>query len=245
METMESINVPPGFRFHPTEEELVGYYLNRKVNSLQIDLNVIVDIDLYRIEPWDIQGQGNTSPEAKPKLAMVDFGRLFGKVMILSRRIIGMRKTLVYYRGRAPNGRKEEGWVVCRAFKKPSPSCHPKQHYYSQADYWSNNNNMNSLNYYTNYRLQPSSSSTTAPDLSSPCSSMQTINAIDHQTIESNSNFQEQAYNNNNNFDQSYSLLELPQLDEHHTIGDYDDDRLMNSQNQGISHLLGCFSDDL
>lgn len=52
---MESC-VPPGFRFHPTEEELVGYYLKRKVNSLKIDLDVIVDIDLYRMEPWDIQG---------------------------------------------------------------------------------------------------------------------------------------------------------------------------------------------
>ncbi|XP_028119834.1 NAC domain-containing protein 30-like [Camellia sinensis] len=51
---MESC-VPPGFRFHPTEEELVGYYLKRKINSLKIDLDVIVDIDLYRIEPWDIQ----------------------------------------------------------------------------------------------------------------------------------------------------------------------------------------------
>lgn len=52
---MESC-VPPGFRFHPTEEELVGYYLKRKINSLQIDLDVIIDIDLYKIEPWDIQG---------------------------------------------------------------------------------------------------------------------------------------------------------------------------------------------
>lgn len=52
---MESC-VPPGFRFHPTEEELVGYYLNRKINSLKIDLDVIVEVDLYKIEPWDIQG---------------------------------------------------------------------------------------------------------------------------------------------------------------------------------------------
>lgn len=52
---MESC-VPPGFRFHPTEEELVGYYLKRKINSLKIDLDVIVEIDLYKIEPWDIQG---------------------------------------------------------------------------------------------------------------------------------------------------------------------------------------------
>lgn len=53
---MESNCVPPGFRFHPTEEELVGYYLKRKINALKIDLDVIIDIDLYKIEPWDIQG---------------------------------------------------------------------------------------------------------------------------------------------------------------------------------------------
>lgn len=52
----ESSCVPPGFRFHPTEEELVGYYLHRKINSLKIDLDVIVEVDLYSIEPWDLQG---------------------------------------------------------------------------------------------------------------------------------------------------------------------------------------------
>ncbi|CAK7334339.1 unnamed protein product, partial [Dovyalis caffra] len=54
MESMESC-VPPGFRFHPTDEELVGYYLRKKVASQKIDLDVIRDIDLYRIEPWDLQ----------------------------------------------------------------------------------------------------------------------------------------------------------------------------------------------
>lgn len=55
MDTNESC-VPPGFRFHPTDEELVGYYLRKKIASQKIDLDVIRDIDLYRIEPWDIQG---------------------------------------------------------------------------------------------------------------------------------------------------------------------------------------------
>jgi len=55
MESMESC-VPPGFRFHPTDEELVGYYLRKKVASQKIDLDVIREIDLYRIEPWDLQG---------------------------------------------------------------------------------------------------------------------------------------------------------------------------------------------
>ena len=48
--------MPPGFRFHPTEEELVGYYLARKVATQKIDLDIIREVDLYRIEPWDLQG---------------------------------------------------------------------------------------------------------------------------------------------------------------------------------------------
>ena len=49
-------HVPPGFRFHPTDEELVDYYLRKKVASKKIDLDVIKDVDLYKIEPWDLQG---------------------------------------------------------------------------------------------------------------------------------------------------------------------------------------------
>ncbi|CAL9774701.1 unnamed protein product, partial [Musa acuminata subsp. burmannicoides] len=65
------------------------------------------------------------------------------KPVLSSSRIIGMRKTLVFYEGRAPNGRKTDWimheyrlqtsqhgppqarWVVCRAFQKPSPSPRP------------------------------------------------------------------------------------------------------------------------
>lgn len=52
----DSCTIPPGFRFHPTDEELVGYYLKKKVASQRIDLDVIREIDLYKIEPWDLQG---------------------------------------------------------------------------------------------------------------------------------------------------------------------------------------------
>ncbi|KAM1151541.1 hypothetical protein PS2_034058 [Malus domestica] len=158
---MESC-VPPGFRFHPTEEELVGYYLKRKINSPQIDLDVIVDIDLYKIEPWDIQARCKLGYSEKNewyffshkdkkyptgtrtnRATAAGFWKATGrdKAVLSKNNIIGMRKTLVFYKGRAPNGNKtdwimheyrlqtsehappqEEGWVVCRAFKKPSPS---------------------------------------------------------------------------------------------------------------------------
>jgi hypothetical protein len=49
-------HVPPGFRFHPTDEELVDHYLRKKIASKRIDLDIIKDVDLYKIEPWDLQG---------------------------------------------------------------------------------------------------------------------------------------------------------------------------------------------
>ena len=48
--------VPPGFRFHPTEEELLHHYLRKKVAFERIDLDVIREVDLNKLEPWDIQG---------------------------------------------------------------------------------------------------------------------------------------------------------------------------------------------
>lgn len=61
LDTMNTFShVPPGFRFHPTDEELVDYYLRRKVTSRRIDFDVIKDVDLYKIEPWDLQGRSKT-----------------------------------------------------------------------------------------------------------------------------------------------------------------------------------------
>lgn len=195
---MESSCVPPGFRFHPTEEELVGYYLNRKVNDLKIDLDVITDIDLYRMEPWDIQDRCKLGYEEQSewyffshkdrkyptgtrtnRATAAGFWKATGrdKAVLSKEKLIGMRKTLVFYRGRAPNGRKtdwimheyrlqayqhgppqEEGWVVCRAFKKPSPSHHQKQGFEawtSSSDAYSYNNNyIRSEN--ANFRPPPS-----------------------------------------------------------------------------------------
>ncbi|TVU12799.1 hypothetical protein EJB05_46459 [Eragrostis curvula] len=174
--------VPPGFRFHPTEEELLTYYLKKKVASERIDLDVIRDVDLNKLEPWDIQekcriGSGpqndwyffSHKDKKYPtgtrtnRATAAGFWKATGrdKAIYSCAARIGMRKTLVFYKGRAPHGQKsdwimheyrlddaahpaagdhyyqsspnamrgpaagdqaaqEEGWVICRVFKKKS-----------------------------------------------------------------------------------------------------------------------------
>lgn len=53
---MAPMILPPGFRFHPTDEELVAYYLDRKISGRKIELEIIPKIDLYKCEPWDLPG---------------------------------------------------------------------------------------------------------------------------------------------------------------------------------------------
>lgn len=51
----EEENVPlPGFRFHPMDEELVGFYLRRKIEKNPISIELIKEIDIYKYDPWDL-----------------------------------------------------------------------------------------------------------------------------------------------------------------------------------------------
>ncbi|KAJ1278809.1 hypothetical protein BS78_04G107300 [Paspalum vaginatum] len=157
------LSVPPGFRFHPTDEELLYYYLRKKVSYEPIDLDVIREIDLNKLEPWDLKDRCRigTGPQDEwyffshkdkkyptgtrtNRATTAGFWKATGrdKAIFLGNagRRIGLRKTLVFYTGRAPHGKKtdwimheyrldddngdlpitEDGWVVCRVFKKKS-----------------------------------------------------------------------------------------------------------------------------
>lgn len=47
----------PGFRFHPTDEELVGYYLRRKIMQKSLAVEVITQLDIYKFDPWDLPSE--------------------------------------------------------------------------------------------------------------------------------------------------------------------------------------------
>ncbi|KAJ8555116.1 hypothetical protein K7X08_012612 [Anisodus acutangulus] len=128
---MAGASLPPGFRFHPTDEELVGYYLKRKTDGLEIELEVIPVIDLYKSDPWDLPEKSflpkrdlewfffcprdkNKFPTSRTNRA-TKFGywKATGKErnVVCHPEVVGYRKTLVFYRGRAPLGDRTD-WVM-------------------------------------------------------------------------------------------------------------------------------------
>lgn len=59
-EAAEDDPVLPGFRFHPTDEELVGFYLRRKVEKKCFSIEIIREIDIYKHDPWDLPSKLNS-----------------------------------------------------------------------------------------------------------------------------------------------------------------------------------------
>ncbi|KAK1286123.1 NAC domain-containing protein 74 [Acorus calamus] len=141
---MGAVSLPPGFRFHPNDEELVDYYLKRKVDGLKIELEVIPEIDLYKYDPWELPGdfiirvraESHQDKSFLPKRDMewfffcprdrkypngsrtnrattAGYWKATGKdrKVVCQSSVTALRKTLVFYRGRAPAGDRTD-WVM-------------------------------------------------------------------------------------------------------------------------------------
>lgn len=50
----DDMELPPGFRFHPTDEELISHYLYQKVMDASFNARAIGEVDLNKSEPWDL-----------------------------------------------------------------------------------------------------------------------------------------------------------------------------------------------
>ncbi|KAE8735024.1 outer envelope protein 64 [Hibiscus syriacus] len=85
---MAPLGLPPGFRFHPTDEELVNYYLKRKINKQQIELDIIPEGDEGVILEIYWEGQESLLPKSSHR-----------------------NEEDVGYRGRAPQGIRTN-WVM-------------------------------------------------------------------------------------------------------------------------------------
>ncbi|KAL7228599.1 hypothetical protein ACSBR2_007330 [Camellia fascicularis] len=126
-----SASLAPGFRFHPTDEELVRYYLRRKVCGKPFRFDAISEIDIYKSEPWDLPGKSRLKSRDLEWyfFSMLDkkygngsrtnratergYWKTTGKdrPVLHNSRTVGMKKTLVYHSGRAPRGERSN-WVM-------------------------------------------------------------------------------------------------------------------------------------
>ncbi|XWS30262.1 hypothetical protein CRYUN_Cryun24cG0101300 [Craigia yunnanensis] len=68
----------PGFRFHPTDEELVGFYLKRKIQQRPLPIDLIKQVDIYKYEPWDLPSEFSSFP-----LSYMDTWSEFGIAFLL------------------------------------------------------------------------------------------------------------------------------------------------------------------
>ena len=53
---MARMFLPPGFRFHPTDDELMRYYLKRQVMGKKSAFDAVTELNIYQYSPWDLPG---------------------------------------------------------------------------------------------------------------------------------------------------------------------------------------------
>lgn len=155
--------VMPGFRFHPTEEELVEFYLRRKVEGKRFNVELITFLDLYRYDPWELpalaaigekewyfyvpRDRKYRNGDRPNRVTTSGYWKATGADRMIRTenfRSIGLKKTLVFYSGKAPKGirtswimneyrlpqheteRYQKGEIsLCRVYKRAGVEDHP------------------------------------------------------------------------------------------------------------------------
>ncbi|PWA51336.1 NAC domain-containing protein [Artemisia annua] len=143
-------HLPPGFRFHPTDEELVVHYLKKKAASIPLPVSIIAEVDLYKFDPWELPAKATFGEQewyffsprdrkypngARPNRAATSgYWKATGtdKPVLTSggTQKVGVKKALVFYGGKPPKGSKTN-WIMHeyrltdnKTISKP-PGCDP------------------------------------------------------------------------------------------------------------------------
>ncbi|KAM7251464.1 hypothetical protein ACFE04_023347 [Oxalis oulophora] len=129
--TQQQPNLPPGFRFHPTDEELVVHYLKRKTSSAPLPVAIIAEVDLYKFDPWELPAKATFGEQewyffsprdrkypngTRPNRAATSgYWKATGtdKPVLTSggTQKVGVKKALVFYGGKPPKGVKTN-WIM-------------------------------------------------------------------------------------------------------------------------------------
>ncbi|XP_028069678.1 NAC domain-containing protein 10-like [Camellia sinensis] len=153
-EPVSCFQFPPGFRFHPSDEELIIHYLLNKVNSRLLPASVIAEIELYNYNPWELpkkalfgedewyffspRDRKYPNGERPNRTAASGYWKATGtdKPILTSSgsKKIGVKKALVFYTGRPPKGVKTD-WIM-NEYRLPETSRSSKLKGSMRLDDW-------------------------------------------------------------------------------------------------------------
>ncbi|KAE8718056.1 hypothetical protein F3Y22_tig00110020pilonHSYRG00515 [Hibiscus syriacus] len=127
-------SLPPGYKFKPRDEELVDFYLKRKIYKRLLPPNIFRDVDLYKYDPLTLTEMCDNASSngiitewyfftprdrkypkgSRPMRSAGDgYWKATGKpIPVISRgEEIGSKRSLVYCRGKSAKGEKTD-WIM-------------------------------------------------------------------------------------------------------------------------------------
>ncbi|GJN07120.1 hypothetical protein PR202_ga24919 [Eleusine coracana subsp. coracana] len=152
--------LPPGFRFHPTDEEVITSYLLQKFLNPSFSPRAMGEVNFNKCEPWDLPSKAKLGEKEwyffshkdmkyptgmrTNRATKVGYWKATGKDREIfkqpssastgGRELVGMKKTLVFYMGRAPRGSKTN-WVM-HEFRLEGKSRQNTNLHHSPKDEW-------------------------------------------------------------------------------------------------------------
>ncbi|KAL9149285.1 hypothetical protein ABFS82_12G099700 [Erythranthe guttata] len=146
-------NLPPGFRFHPTDEELIMHYLRNQATSKPCPVSIIPEVDIYKFDPWELPEKAEFGENewyfftprdrkypngVRPNRAAVSgYWKATGtdKAIYSGSKYVGVKKALVFYKGKPPKGIKTD-WIMHEYRLSESRSQTYKQNGSMRLDDW-------------------------------------------------------------------------------------------------------------
>ncbi|RCV37101.1 hypothetical protein SETIT_8G036100v2 [Setaria italica] len=138
--------LPPGYRFYPTEEELLSFYLRHRLAGTRPQVEHFIPVvDIYSYHPSELQAMAGVAnvgdkeqwfffcPRAERELhggrpartTPSGYWKATGSPSYVysapANRVIGEKRTMVFYEGRAPTGNKTR-WKM-NEYKAAADDC--------------------------------------------------------------------------------------------------------------------------
>ncbi|KAI3449786.1 hypothetical protein Pfo_006451 [Paulownia fortunei] len=242
--------LPPGFRFYPSDEELVCHYLYKKIANEEVLRGTLVEIDLHICEPWQLPDVAKLNSNEWYFFSFRDrkyatgfrtnrattsgYWKATGKDRVVvdpkTQGVVGMRKTLVFYKNRAPNGIKT-GWIM-HEFRMENPTVPPKEDWVlCRVFHKSRGENSNKL-MISPHNFYGSTAGATSPNLAASPTNNEHSMPCGHQNITSFSHSPSHQHHHHHQGQNPSTSLGLTALDPGYILPSHD----MNQPHLSSSH---------